>query len=81
MLYGDGDKEDVILSNEHVKFHISSEDILKLKLKCCNKIMDTDPIDVNELMALAATLDDSSEIDPGDIIWAKLTGVYLFPLN
>ncbi|KVH88382.1 FY-rich, C-terminal [Cynara cardunculus var. scolymus] len=36
---------------------------------------NTDDLDVNEMIVLAANLDDCHDIEPGDIIWAKLTGM------
>lgn len=49
---------------------------LKLSYSVCSS--DTDSIDVNEMVVLAASLDDCHELDPGDIIWAKLTGMCIW---
>lgn len=75
--YEDGDEEDLIISNEKVKFFVSHEDMLHLSLSCSVKSMDGDVYDYNEMLVLAASLDDCQEIEHGDIIWAKLTGLCL----
>ncbi|CAA0819888.1 Histone-lysine N-methyltransferase ATX2 [Striga hermonthica] len=77
--YEDEEEENLILSNERIKFHVSFEDTQRLKLKSHNKKPDSDGIDVNEMMALAASLDDCQEIETGDVIWAKLTGHAVWP--
>lgn len=79
--YADSDKETLTLSNERIKFHISGEEMESLNLTRSLKSMDTDVYDYNEMVVLAAILDDYEELEPGDIIWAKLTGTcldYLF---
>lgn len=73
--YEDGDEEDLILSNEKIKFYISQEEIERLKLSVSSNNIDNDGYDYNEMVVLAATLDGCQEPEPGDIIWAKLTGV------
>lgn len=74
--YEDGENENLVLSNERIKFYLSLEDMRNLKLKFRDKSSEPDGIDVNELMVLAANLDDCQEkIATGDIIWAKLTGI------
>ncbi|XP_031271305.1 histone-lysine N-methyltransferase ATX2-like isoform X2 [Pistacia vera] len=77
--YEDGDEEDLILSNEKIKFYISQEEIDRLKLTVSANNMDNDGYDYNEMVVLAATLDDCQEPEPGDIIWAKLTGHSMWP--
>lgn len=77
--YEDGDEEDLILSNERVKFYISQEEMESLNLSCSLKNMDSDVYDYNEMVVLAASLDDCQELEPGDIIWAKLTGYAMWP--
>ncbi|KAL6526707.1 hypothetical protein OROGR_015797 [Orobanche gracilis] len=72
--YEDEEEENLILSNEQLKFHVSFEEMQYLKLKLCDKNPVPDGIDVNEMMVLAASLDDCQEIETGDVIWAKLTG-------
>lgn len=76
--YKDGDEEDLILSNERLKFFVSSEEMQRLKLSYSVCSSDTDSIDINEMVVLAASLDDCHELDPGDIIWAKLTGMCIW---
>lgn len=73
--YEDGDEEDLILSNEKIKFYISQEEIERLKLSVSSNNIDNDGYDYNEMVVLAATLDGCQEPESGDIIWAKLTGV------
>ncbi|KAJ6723622.1 HISTONE-LYSINE N-METHYLTRANSFERASE ATX2 [Salix koriyanagi] len=72
--YEDGDKEDLVLSKEKVKFFISREEMERLNLIVCVKSTDGDGYDYNEMVVLAASLDDCQDLEPGDIIWAKLTG-------
>ncbi|GKA40115.1 histone-lysine N-methyltransferase ATX2-like protein isoform X1 [Tanacetum coccineum] len=38
-----------------------------------------DDLDVNEIIVLTANLDCCNDIEPGDIIWAKLTGHAVWP--
>lgn len=47
----------------------------RLKLSYCLHSSDTDGLDVDEMVAFAASLDDYHELEPGDIIWAKVTGM------
>ncbi|TYK23920.1 histone-lysine N-methyltransferase ATX2-like isoform X2 [Cucumis melo var. makuwa] len=77
--YEDGDREDLILSNEKVKFHISGEEMQTLNLNFGVDSVDSDAYDYNEMLVLAATLDDCLEPEPGDIVWAKLTGHAMWP--
>ncbi|BBG93501.1 trithorax-like protein 2 [Prunus dulcis] len=77
--YEDGDEEDLILSNERIKFYISREEMESLNLSYSLKSMDNDVYDYNEMVVLAASLDDCQELEPGDIIWAKLTGYAMWP--
>ena len=74
--YEDGDKEDLVLSKEKVKFFISREEMERLNLIICVKSTDGDGYDYNEMVVLAASLDDCQDLEPGDIIWAKLTGLH-----
>ena len=60
---------------------VSREEMESLSLTRSLKSTDNDVYDYNEMLVLAASLDDCEEIEPGDIIWAKLTGIcldYLF---
>nr|XP_033514746.1 histone-lysine N-methyltransferase ATX2-like isoform X3 [Nicotiana tomentosiformis] len=77
--YVDGDEEHLLLSNERVKFSVSLEEISRLKLRSSDTSPETDGIDVDEMVVLAATLDDCEALEPGDIIWAKLTGHAMWP--
>ncbi|GAY48864.1 hypothetical protein CUMW_114940 [Citrus unshiu] len=77
--YVDGDEEDLILSNERIKFYISQEEMDCLKLSFSINNVDNDGYDYDEMVVLAASLDDCQELEPGDIIWAKLTGHAMWP--
>ena len=74
----------MVLSNEKVKFYISGEEMQSLNLSFGVDGIDSDAYEYNEMLVLAATLDDYLEPEPGDIVWAKLTGLCftasLFPL-
>ncbi|EEF34619.1 histone-lysine N-methyltransferase ATX2 [Ricinus communis] len=77
--YQDGDKEDLVISNEKIKFYISREEMEQLNLTFSIKSADGDCYDYDEMVALAAVLDDCQDLEPGDIIWAKLTGHAMWP--
>ncbi|XP_047981760.1 histone-lysine N-methyltransferase ATX2-like isoform X2 [Salvia hispanica] len=78
--YEDGEQEDLVLSKERIKFHISLKEMQSMGLKLCEKSPEADELDANEMMVLAATLDDDcQEIETGDLIWAKLTGHAVWP--
>lgn len=65
----------MILSNERLKFHVSHEEMEHLNLSCSIDSTKDDDHDYDEMVALAASRDDCQELEPGDIIWAKLTGL------
>lgn len=65
-----------MLSKERIKFHVSLDDLQQLKLNISWKNVESGSLDYDELLVLAASLDDCQEVEPGDIIWAKLTGTY-----
>lgn len=46
----------------------------RLNLSQSLKSTDRDSHDYDEMVVLAASLDDCQDLEPGDIIWAKLTG-------
>ncbi|GAB2235555.1 hypothetical protein Droror1_Dr00025983 [Drosera rotundifolia] len=77
--YEDDDEEDIILLNEKVQFHISRAEMQNLNLNQNGSSMDSIDLDYSELLVLAAGLDDSRELEPGNIIWAKLTGHAAWP--
>ncbi|KAL8136520.1 hypothetical protein V2J09_002521 [Rumex salicifolius] len=77
--YDDGEEEDLMLSREKVKFYISNEQMLQLNLKPHDKSRGGNELDYSELLVLAASLDESRDHEPGDIIWAKLTGHAMWP--
>nr|GEZ96128.1 PGR5-like protein 1A, chloroplastic [Tanacetum cinerariifolium] len=77
--YEDSDEKLVTLSKELIKFHVSLEEIKCLRLTCDLHCSETDYLDVNEMILLTANLDDCHDIEPGDIIWDKLTvGLFFF---
>ncbi|XAR58191.1 Histone-lysine N-methyltransferase [Bertholletia excelsa] len=79
VLYEDGEEENIIFSNERIKFHISCDEMRQLNLTYSVKSSDPDGLDFSEMVVLAASFDDCHELGPGDIIWAKLTGHAMWP--
>ncbi|KAK4341469.1 hypothetical protein RND71_039970 [Anisodus tanguticus] len=77
--YVDGDEEHLLLSNERIKFSVSLEEMNRLKLRPSDTSPEADGIDVDEMVVLAASLEDCEALEPGDIIWAKLTGHAMWP--
>ncbi|XP_043722085.1 histone H3-lysine(4) N-trimethyltransferase ATX1-like [Telopea speciosissima] len=77
--YADGDAERLILSEEKVRFYLSQEEMQQLKLRCSIKNVDIEGLDYGELAVLAASFDDCQELEPGDVIWAKLIGHSMWP--
>ncbi|GMP55229.1 hypothetical protein CsSME_00020108 [Camellia sinensis var. sinensis] len=77
--YEDGEEEYILLSKERVKFYISRDEMQQLNLSYRTKTSEMDDLDFSEMVALAASFDDSHELGPGDIIWAKLTGHAMWP--
>lgn len=76
--YEDDDEEELILSHEQIKFYLSREEMHNLNLRGKEYTDDDDP-DYSQLVGLAATVDESRDLEPGDIIWAKLTGHAMWP--
>ncbi|PHT39227.1 Histone-lysine N-methyltransferase ATX2 [Capsicum baccatum] len=79
--YTDGDNEEVLLSNERIKFFVSLEEMNRLKLTPSDTCPETHGIDIDELIVLAADAgsEDCECHEPGDILWAKLTGYAMWP--
>ncbi|KAJ8774382.1 hypothetical protein K2173_011631 [Erythroxylum novogranatense] len=77
--YEDGDEEDLGLLDEKIKFFLSHEEMVNLNLKFNMTCTDADSNNYDEMVALAASLDDCQDLEPGDIIWAKLTGHAMWP--
>lgn len=53
----------------------------RLNLSLNVRSVDNNDIDYDEMVVLAASWNDCQDHEPGDIIWAKLTGMvinYLF---
>uniref|UniRef100_A0A0D9XB32 Histone-lysine N-methyltransferase n=1 Tax=Leersia perrieri TaxID=77586 RepID=A0A0D9XB32_9ORYZ len=75
--YDDGESEDLNLTDERIKFSISSEE-----MKCRNLkfgISNVNKRGYDELLALAVSLHDYQGLDPGDLVWGKLTGHAMWP--
>lgn len=70
--YDDGEAEDLSLADERIKFSISSEEMKSLNLKF--GISNLDKKGHDELLALAVSFHDYQGLDPGDLVWAKITG-------
>lgn len=49
---------------------------LQLTYSACSS--DSDSVDINEMAVLAASLEDCHELAPGDILWAKLSGMCIW---
>ncbi|KAK1400556.1 histone-lysine N-methyltransferase ATX2-like [Heracleum sosnowskyi] len=79
--YKDGDEEHLILSNERISFYVSPQEMMQLQLSYGGPCPDSNNSDIDEIIDLAATLDDCCDLDPspGDIIWAKVTGHSTWP--
>ncbi|KAK6914387.1 hypothetical protein RJ641_021708 [Dillenia turbinata] len=77
--YDDGDQEDLIISNEKIKFHISKDEVESLNLNYSIKGTNNDGFDYSEMAILAASLDSCQDLGPGDVIWGKLTGHAMWP--
>ncbi|GKV12341.1 hypothetical protein SLEP1_g23496 [Rubroshorea leprosula] len=63
--YEDGDQEDLVLSNENIKFCISLEEMGCLNLSCNVNSDDNDGYHYDEMVVLAASLDDCKDLSPG----------------
>lgn len=48
-----------------------------LNLSLSVRSLDSDDIDYDEMVVLAASWNDCQDHEPGDIIWAKLTGMFI----
>ncbi|KAJ8755248.1 hypothetical protein K2173_019046 [Erythroxylum novogranatense] len=77
--YEDGDEEDLGLQDEKIKFFLSREDVVRLNLTFNVTCSDADGYDYDEMVVLATNLDDCQDLEPGDVIWAKLTGHAMWP--
>ncbi|XP_021308614.1 histone-lysine N-methyltransferase TRX1 isoform X3 [Sorghum bicolor] len=75
--YDDGEAEDLSLADERIKFSISSEEMKSLNLKF--GISNQDKKGHDELLALAVSFHDYQGLDPGDLVWAKITGHAMWP--
>ncbi|WZY90153.1 hypothetical protein YC2023_046888 [Brassica napus] len=77
--YEDGSSEDLVLDREMIKFFVSREEMELLHLKICTNDVTVGVRDYEEMVVLAANLEDSQDFGPGDIIWAKLSGHAMWP--
>ncbi|XP_010522208.1 PREDICTED: histone-lysine N-methyltransferase ATX2 isoform X2 [Tarenaya hassleriana] len=77
--YEDNDEEALALDREKIKFFLSREEMEGLNLKLGTNDVAVDGRDYDEMVVLAATLEESQDFEPGDIIWAKLTGHAMWP--
>ncbi|XP_062199062.1 histone-lysine N-methyltransferase TRX1-like isoform X2 [Phragmites australis] len=75
--YDDGEAEDLSLADERIKFSVSSEEMKSLNLKF--GISNQDKKGYDELLALAVSFHDYQGLDPGDLVWAKITGHAMWP--
>ncbi|CAL5090627.1 unnamed protein product [Urochloa decumbens] len=75
--YDDGEAEDLSLADERIKFSISSEEMKSLNLNI--GISNEDKKGHDELLALAVSFHDYQGLDPGDLVWAKITGHAMWP--
>lgn len=59
-----------------MSFYVSPQEMQQLQLSHGVPCPDSNNSDIDEIIDLAATLDDSCDLDPspGDMIWAKVTG-------
>jgi hypothetical protein len=71
--YDDGESEELGLADERIRFSISSEEMKSLNLK--SGISNQDKKGYDELLALAISFHDYQSLDPGDLVWAKITGI------
>ncbi|KAI0523084.1 hypothetical protein KFK09_005474 [Dendrobium nobile] len=70
--YNDGDEERLIVANEKIQFHVSSQEIERLHLK-------KKEFDHYEMLSLAVISEDCDVPESGDVVWAKLTGHAVWP--
>ncbi|KAF3326010.1 histone-lysine N-methyltransferase ATX1-like protein [Carex littledalei] len=75
--YKDGEKETINFSEERMKFNISAAEMLQLNLKCGSTNLEKNLH--NELIGLAMNFHDCQDLDPGDVVWAKITGHPTWP--
>ncbi|XP_020247221.1 histone-lysine N-methyltransferase TRX1-like [Asparagus officinalis] len=77
--YNDGDVEHLSLTDEKIKFHLSTEEVQHWNLKYDVSSREKKGLNYNEMLALAASFDDCQDLEPGDLVWAKLTGHAMWP--
>ncbi|XP_018477200.2 histone H3-lysine(4) N-trimethyltransferase ATX1 isoform X2 [Raphanus sativus] len=77
--YEDESSEDLVLDREMIKFLVSREEMEMSHLKICTNDVTVGDRDYDEMVVLAANLEDSQDFGPGDIVWAKLSGHASWP--
>nr|CAB3452951.1 unnamed protein product [Digitaria exilis] len=77
--YDDGETEVLSLADERIKFSISSQEMKSLNLNI--GISNQDKKGHDELLALAVSFHDYQGLDPGDLVWAKITAGSIGPIN
>ncbi|XP_058102565.1 histone-lysine N-methyltransferase TRX1-like isoform X2 [Magnolia sinica] len=77
--YKDDENESLVLVDEKMKFYISREEMLHLKLQCSSPNKVKKGLNYDEMLVLAADIDYCQDLELGDIIWAKLTGHAMWP--
>lgn len=77
ILYDDGDKENIILAKELVKLYVSQEEMSARDIKSSYLVEGRKKPDYQEMAALSASLEDiQGEFGHGELVWAKIKGVY-----
>lgn len=78
--YDDGDKEDLILAKELIKFYLSDDDIIARKLVLQGEMDERKRLDFQEMAALATVFEDfQEEFRHGELVWAKIKGHPMWP--
>ncbi|CAH8320108.1 unnamed protein product [Eruca vesicaria subsp. sativa] len=77
--YEDETSEDLVLDREMIRFFVSREEMEQLHLKICTNDVTIGARDYDEMVVLAANLEDSQDFGPRDIVWAKLSGHAMWP--
>lgn len=71
--YDDGDNEDLNLSKELIKLHLSDAEMTTQNLV---EISELKKLDFHELAALATVFEDFEEdFCHGELVWAKIKGI------
>lgn len=60
-----------------IKFFVSRKEMELLHMKVCINDGTVGGRDYDDMVVLAATLEGCQDFEAGDIVWAKLAGLYL----